>query len=453
MWWSTASLLFAFLTFFTRAQTYYIDCQGLPCSAPYTQTPLGSPCGCVIPMQVELELNMTLGAVFPEVPALTREIAYGLLLLQSQVRVVGAIADSQDQSKSIAKIDLVPLGKSFDNLTAIMIFQRLSNHEVLDSKSYFGNYTLTYVHYPGLPSSTSFAYPSNNTSGELPGTGIWPHEQPLSVDVSKGSRAFGGGTIALILLSSAIAAAAACGVIALFFLRFNRLVATLRTSAKSSCVQKRSGILSIASNDSDNLSLESFLSSMATHTMGAKMFSLYELERATNNFNSNNVVGQGGSGRVFAGRLEDGTEVAVKIITQDDQQKLNEFLAEVEMLSRVHHRNLVKLIGVCTERSRCLVYELIPNGSLESYLHGANKLVQPLDWNARMKIALGAARGLAYLHEDANPRVIHRDFKASNILLGRDFTPKISDFGLAKAEAAADEGDAHISTSVMGTFG
>ncbi|KAK4396916.1 Receptor-like serine/threonine-protein kinase ALE2 [Sesamum angolense] len=103
------------------------------------------------------------------------------------------------------------------------------------------------------------------------------------------------------------------------------------------------------------------------------------------------------------------------------------------MLSRLHHRNLVKLIGICVEdRTRCLVYELIPNGSLESHLHGIDRETAPLNWSARLKIALGAARALAYLHEDSSPRVIHRDFKASNILLEDDFTPKVSDFGLAR---------------------
>ncbi|GMQ06122.1 hypothetical protein CsSME_00050829 [Camellia sinensis var. sinensis] len=122
------------------------------------------------------------------------------------------------------------------------------------------------------------------------------------------------------------------------------------------------------------------------------------------------------------------------------------------MLSRLHHRNLVKLIGICTEeRSRCLVYELIPNGSVESHLHGIDKETAQLDWGERLKIALGAARGLAYLHEDSSPRVIHRDFKSSNILLEYDFTPKVSDFGLART--AMDEENRHISTRVMGTFG
>ncbi|GKE32337.1 receptor-like serine/threonine-protein kinase ALE2 [Tanacetum coccineum] len=161
---------------------------------------------------------------------------------------------------------------------------------------------------------------------------------------------------------------------------------------------------------------------------------------------------EGGFGRVYSGTLEDGTKVVVKVLKHDDKQGGQEFLAEVEMLSRLHHRNLVRLLGICTEeRNRCLVYELIPNGSVESHLHGIDKEVAPLDWGARLKIVLGAARGLAYLHEDSSPRVTHRDFKSSNILLEHDFTPKVSDFGLARS--ALDKEIQHISTRVMGTFG
>lgn len=115
----------------------------------------------------------------------------------------------------------------------------------------------------------------------------------------------------------------------------------------------------------------SFGSSIATYTVSAKTFSLGEIERATDNFDDTKILGEGGFGRVYKGVLEDGTEVAVKVLKRDDQQGGREFLAEVEMLSRLHHRNLVKLIGICTEEhSRSLVYELIPNGSVESHLHG-----------------------------------------------------------------------------------
>lgn len=120
----------------------------------------------------------------------------------------------------------------------------------------------------------------------------------------------------------------------------------------------------------------SFASSIATYTGSAKTFSSSEVEKATDNFNASRVLGEGGFGRVYSGVLEDGTKVAVKVLKRDDQQGGREFLAEVEMLSRLHHRNLVKLIGICTEeRTRCLAYELIPNGSVESHLHGTKTIV------------------------------------------------------------------------------
>jgi len=115
----------------------------------------------------------------------------------------------------------------------------------------------------------------------------------------------------------------------------------------------------------------SFASSMVPYTGSAKTITIAELERATDRFNPQNILGEGGFGRVYRGVLEDGTKVAVKVLTRDDQQGGREFIAEVEMLSRLHHRHLVKLIGICTEEhNRSLVYELIPNGSVESHLHG-----------------------------------------------------------------------------------
>ncbi|MCO5613525.1 hypothetical protein L7F22_067802 [Adiantum nelumboides] len=159
-------------------------------------------------MQIQLDVNLTVEALFPQVPFLTVEIANGLLLLPSQVRVVGAIADGQDQG-------------------------RLWNHQVLENIPYFSNYMLVIVHYPGLTSSSTSAHTTNTTSAELPGAEVWPHEQPFSADVPKGGRRFGGGTLALILLSS-IVAAVACGVLLLLFLRFNKLIASFRGARKSS---------------------------------------------------------------------------------------------------------------------------------------------------------------------------------------------------------------------------
>ncbi|KAA8543021.1 hypothetical protein F0562_021484 [Nyssa sinensis] len=190
------------------------------------------------------------------------------------------------------------------------------------------------------------------------------------------------------------------------------------------------------------------------HPSSTRFLAYEELKEATNNFEPASVLGEGGFGRVFKGILSDGTAVAIKRLTSGGQQGGKEFLVEVEMLSRLHHRNLVKLVGYYSSRDssqNLLCYELVPNGSLEAWLHGPLGVNCPLDWDTRMKIALDAARGLAYLHEDSQPCVIHRDFKASNILLENNFHAKVADFGLAKQ---APEGQAnYLSTRVMGTFG
>ncbi|KAJ4969571.1 hypothetical protein NE237_016272 [Protea cynaroides] len=190
------------------------------------------------------------------------------------------------------------------------------------------------------------------------------------------------------------------------------------------------------------------------HPTSTRFIAYEELKEATNNFEPASVLGEGGFGRVFKGVLCDGTAVAIKKVTTGGQQGDKEFLVEVEMLSRLHHRNLVKLVGYYSSRDssqNLLCYELVPNGSLEAWLHGPSGVNCPLDWDTRMKIALDAARGLAYLHEDSQPSVIHRDFKASNILLENNFHAKVADFGLAKQ---APEGRAnYLSTRVMGTFG
>lgn len=178
-------------------------------------------------------------------------------------------------------------------------------------------------------------------------------------------------------------------------------------------------------------------------------FTLEELSRATNNFSSANLLGQGGFGYVHKGVLPNGKEVAIKQLKAGSGQGEREFHAEVETISRVHHRHLVSLVGYCiTGSSRLLVYEFLPNDTLEFHLHGKGQ--PPLDWPTRMKIALGAAKGLAYLHEDCHPKIIHRDIKASNILLDLNFEAQVSDFGLAKFTSDIDT---HVSTRVMGTFG
>ncbi|XP_068319358.1 probable LRR receptor-like serine/threonine-protein kinase At1g56140 [Pyrus communis] len=178
-------------------------------------------------------------------------------------------------------------------------------------------------------------------------------------------------------------------------------------------------------------------------------FSYAELRAATEDFNPSNKLGEGGYGPVYKGTLSDGRVVAVKQLSVSSHQGKGQFVSEIATISPVQHRNLVKLYGCCIEGShRILVYEYLENKSLDQALFGKSNL--HLDWPTRFNILLGTARGLAYLHEESRPRIVHRDVKASNILLDAKLSPKISDFGLAKLY---DDEKTHISTRVAGTIG
>ncbi|KAK4756530.1 hypothetical protein SAY87_006657 [Trapa incisa] len=412
---------------------------GQICAEPLTSTPFGSPCGCVLPMKIKLLLDIASYAVFPVMRELEIEIAVGTYLKQSQVKIMGANADSQNQGRTVVDIDLVPLGEKFDNTTADLIYERFWHKSLRLNASLFGHYEVINIIY---------------TVGGY--TGSAPTESggnlPFYADFHKQNHKMSVRGITLFSLSSFVLLLIIIGVLFIFLKRkkFARPSTDVGPAFISS-INKRSGTMSTLSSNIVSSASGSLISTMAPCILSVRTFGFAELEKATEKFCSKRILGEGGFGRVYKGVMEDGSEVAVKLLTRDQQNGDREFIAEVEILSRLHHRNLVKLMGICIEgRRRCLVYEVVHNGSVESHLHGADKNKGPLDWESRMKIALGAARGLAYLHEDSNPRVIHRDFKASNVLLEHDFTPKISDFGLAR-EAA--EGSQHISTRVMGTFG
>ncbi|CAB4312324.1 unnamed protein product [Prunus armeniaca] len=188
---------------------------------------------------------------------------------------------------------------------------------------------------------------------------------------------------------------------------------------------------------------------------GVKFFSYGEMATATNNFNSSAQVGQGGYGKVYKGILADGTVVAIKRAQEGSLQGEKEFLTEIELLSPLHHRNLVSLVGYCDEEGeQMLVYEFMSNGTLRDHLSVRSK--EPLGFEMRLRIALGSAKGILYLHTEANPPIFHRDIKASNILLDSKFIAKVADFGLSRLAPVPDlEGavPAHISTVVKGTPG
>ncbi|KAL6609710.1 hypothetical protein ACP70R_039679 [Stipagrostis hirtigluma subsp. patula] len=192
---------------------------------------------------------------------------------------------------------------------------------------------------------------------------------------------------------------------------------------------------------------------IGNNNIPSRVFTFRQLAEATNSFNPENLLGEGGFGRVYKGYIQDTTEViAVKQLDKDGLQGNREFLVEVLMLSLLHHPNLVTLLGYSTDcDQRILVYEYMPLGSLQDHLLDLTPNSQPLSWHTRMKIAVGAARGIEYLHEIANPPVIYRDLKASNILLDGSFNAKLSDFGLAKLGPVGDK--SHVSTRVMGTYG
>ncbi|KAI8572021.1 hypothetical protein RHMOL_Rhmol01G0166600 [Rhododendron molle] len=188
-----------------------------------------------------------------------------------------------------------------------------------------------------------------------------------------------------------------------------------------------------------------------SHLGWGRWYTLRELEKATNGLADENVIGEGGYGIVYRGVLVDNTPVAVKNLLNNRGQAEREFKVEVEAIGRVRHKNLVRLLGYCVEGAyRMLVYEYVDNGNLDQWLHGDVGEVSPLTWDIRVNVILGMAKGLAYLHEGLEPKVVHRDIKSSNILLDRQWHAKVSDFGLAKLLSSESS---YVSTRVMGTFG
>ncbi|CAL9195050.1 unnamed protein product [Musa hybrid cultivar] len=182
-----------------------------------------------------------------------------------------------------------------------------------------------------------------------------------------------------------------------------------------------------------------------------RTYRLRELIHATENFHQGNKLGEGGFGAVYWGRTSKGVEIAVKRLKAMTAKAEMEFAIEVEILARVRHENLLSLRGFSTGRKeRLIVYDYMPNNSLHCHLHGRRSAEVLLDWRTRMRIAIGAAEGLAYLHHEASPHIIHRDIKASNVLLDADFCPKVADFGFAKL---IPEGVSHMTTRVKGTLG
>ncbi|XP_075665926.1 G-type lectin S-receptor-like serine/threonine-protein kinase At4g27290 isoform X5 [Castanea sativa] len=214
------------------------------------------------------------------------------------------------------------------------------------------------------------------------------------------------------------------------------------------CISKRSNFR--AEKLENNVMIDQNIDGQS-EDMEVTFFTLATIATATDNFSSNNKLGEGGFGLVYKGTLVDGKEIAVKRLSWSSGQGLKEFKNEVILIAKLQHRNLVRLLGYCIEGDeKILIYEYMPNGSLDSFIFDQTR-AKVLGWSMRFNIICGIARGLLYLHEDSRLRIIHRDLKASNVLLDSKMIPKISDFGMARS-VGGDQTEGKT-RRVVGTFG
>ncbi|GLJ05379.1 hypothetical protein SUGI_0017130 [Cryptomeria japonica] len=200
----------------------------------------------------------------------------------------------------------------------------------------------------------------------------------------------------------------------------------------------------------ENINAEENAAVIVPNPMKSRSFSLEEMMRATKNLSRK--IGEGGFGRVYLGKLQDGKDVAVKLLSSSSKQGATEFLNEIDLLSRLNHKNLVSLLGYCNDSKQLmLVYDHMPFGSLKDHLYGSLATSSTLDWKTRLRVALDAAEGIEYLHVSCTPKIIHRDVKSSNILLNSTLRGKVADFGLSKI--IGDDSGSHVTTTIKGSVG
>ncbi|KAI8010644.1 G-type lectin S-receptor-like serine/threonine-protein kinase SD1-1, partial [Camellia lanceoleosa] len=222
------------------------------------------------------------------------------------------------------------------------------------------------------------------------------------------------------------------------------LIVYLRKRKRKNSQLNREGILMHKSE-------QSYTNKTQKEDLELPLFDLTVIADSTNNFSINNKLGEGGFGPVYKGTLEGGQEIAVKRLSKNSSQGFDEFKNELICIAKLQHRNLVKLLGCCLQgEETMLIYEYMPNKSLDYFIFDQSQSTL-LDWSKRFHIINGIARGLLYLHQDSRLRIIHRDLKASNILLDIDMNPKISDFGIART-FGGNETEANTNR-VIGTYG